>query len=299
MKKYLIFLLLCSCTSYVPLEYRTPGEFPATKDSYISIVITKEADLAPSAIEGLQEQLGEKINQDGWLKYQKEKGPKPGYELIIKKFKLDSQPWSSSIQELNQKKIRTSNYRILGLADFDIQKVKSPMSKEFNVKVEDTISSTAEMPEPHGATSLAPIFNTLLGYNEEHEAIRNQDTALAIAANENVRVRLINAIRTKITPVKKTINVEIEDDKDDMDGMKNLVREKNYTAAIFYLNSLNETQKRSDVYYNTGVVYELQNRFEEACPYFQLAHDLKQKTLYLEEKARCEARLIEYKQLPL
>lgn len=298
MKKYFLLLLLTACSTYVPVEYRTPSEYPAKKDSYVQINTAKESLLTPAQKLSLIEEFGMEINNDGWLRYKRDKSPKHLYEITINQFAVNSQAIPASTETIDKKTYRTASYRAIGNASFSIKKIDAETPTQFNISTNTILASRVELPDILGTFSRVSVFSTLMGSNSEADVIYQQDTTLSAAAIIEAKARLFAAIKSKITPVKNIVKIKLEDDNDDMKDVLNLLKEQDLTGAIIYLDYLNAKERRNDVLYNLGVVYEALGYFSEACNYYKDAYDLSAKNMYLEEKAACESRLQYYNQLP-
>lgn len=298
MKKYFFLLLLTACSTYVPVEYLTPSEYSAKKDSYVQINTSKEYLSTPAEKLFLIEELGRELNNDGWLRYKREKGPKPLYEITINQFAVSSQAIPASTETVDKKTYRTSSYRSIGSASFSIKKIDEESSTPFNVSTNTIVASRIELPDIFGTYSRVSLFSTLLGSNSEADAIYQQDNALSLAAVAEAKKRLFDNIKSKITPVKNLVKIKLEDDSDDMKEVKDLLKDQDLTGAIIYLDYLNAKERRNDVLYNLGVVYEALGYYSEACNYYKEAYDLSAKSSYLDEKIACEKRLQYYNQLP-
>lgn len=298
MKKYFILLLLVGCSTYIPVEYRSPGEYPAKKDSYIKISVQKDSSLTSSQKLSLIEDLGKELNYDGWLKYKKDKGPKELYELVIERFDYRNEAIPSSTETVDKKTYRTSSYRAIGSASFTIKKVDEEVPVKFSVSSNTIVASRVELPDILGAYSRVGVFSTLMGTNSEADIIEKQDKALSLEAMIEARGRILAAIKSKITPVKNTVKIKLEDDSDDMEEVKKLILEQDLTGAVIYLDYLNAKERRSDVLYNLGVVYEALSYFAEACNFYKDAYEINAKKMYLEEKTACESRLKQFSLLP-
>jgi len=298
MKKYFILLFLFGCSTYVPVEYRSPGEYSAKKDSYIKISIPKDSSLTSSQKLSLIEDLGREINYDGWLKYKKDKSPKELYEIIINQFDYRKEAIPSTTETVDKRTYRTSSYRAIGSANFSIKKTDEDTPVNFSVSSNTIVASRVELPDVLGAIGRVGVFSTLMGTNSEADVIEKQDNALSIQALTEARSRILAAIKSKITPVKNIVKIKFEDDHEDMDEVKKLIEAEDLTGAVIYLDYLNAKDRRSDVLYNLGVVYEALNYFAEACNFYKEAYELNAKSMYVEEKTACESRLKQFSLLP-
>lgn len=297
--KYFFFLfLLISCSTYVPVEYRSPSEYPAKRDSYVQITIDKDSPLNPAQKLSLVEQLGNELNEDGWLRYKKEKDPKSLYEIIIHQFEINSEAKLPSTETVDKRTYRTASYRAIGNAKFSIKRIDEESPTSFSISSNTIVASRVELPDILGAYSRVGVFSTLMGTNSEADVIEKQDKTLSIEALIEAKRRVFDAIKSKITPVKNIAKIKLEDDRDDMDELKKLIKENDFTGAVIYLDYLNAQERRSDIFYNLGVVYEALGYFAEACNYYKEAYTLSAKTMYLEQKASCEFRLKQFSLLP-
>lgn len=298
MKYFFFLILLVSCSTYVPVEYRTPSEYSAKKDSYVQITVAKDSLLSPTQKISLIEDLGRELNNDGWLRYKKEKGPRYLYEIVIDQYEINSEAKIPSTETVDKKTYRTASYRAIGNAHFSIKKIDEEVPTQFTISSNTIVASRVELPDILGAYSRVGIFSTLMGTNSEADVIEKQDKSLSMEALFEAKTRVFEAIKSKITPVKNIVKIKIEDDSDDMEELKNLIKEQDLTGAVIYLDYLNAEKRRSDVFYNLGVVYEALGYFSEACNYYKEAYALSAKSLYLEQKAGCELRLQQFSLLP-
>lgn len=298
MKICLILLFLFGCSTYVPVEYRSPGEYSAKKDSYIKISIPKDSTLTASQKLSLIEDLGKVINNDGWLNYKKDKSPKELYEIIINQFDYRKEAIPSSTETVDKKTYRTSSYRAIGTANFSIKKFDEDIPVQFSVSSNTIVASRVELPDLLGAYGRVGVFSTLMGTNSEADIIEKQDNALSLLALTEARSRILAAITSKITPVKNIVKIKFEDDHDDMEEVKKLIEAQDLTGAVIYLDYLNAKERRSDILYNLGVVYEALNYFAEACNFYKDAYELNAKNMYIQEKNACESRLKQFSLLP-
>jgi hypothetical protein len=298
MKKYLFILLLCGCSTYVPVDYLTPSGYPAKKDSYVQISIDKDSTLSPAQKLSVVEELGRELNNDGWLKYKRDKSPKQTYEIVIKQFEISSEAKIPSTETVDKKTYRMASYRAIGSASFSIKSINEENPTQFNISSNTIVASRVELPDILGAYSRVGVFSTLMGTNSEADVIEKQDKILFIEALIEAKTRIYSAMKEKFTPIKSTVKVKLEDDHDDMDEVKNLIKANDLTGAVIYLDYLNAKEKRSDIVYNLGVVYEALNYFSEACNYYKEAYELNAKSLYTEAKASCELRQQQFSLLP-
>lgn len=298
MKYFFFLLLLAGCSTYVPVEYRTPSEYSAKKDSYVQISIAKDSLLNPAQKNSLIEDLGHELNNDGWLKYKKEKGPSPLYEIVINQYEINSEAKIPSTETVDKRTYRTASYRAIGNANFSIKRIDEEVPTQFNISSNTIVASRVELPDILGAYSRVGVFSTLMGTNSEADVIEKQDKALSREALIEAKTRVFDAIKSKITPVKNIVKIKLEDDRDDMDELKNLLKEQDLTGAVIYLDYLNAQERRSDVFYNLGIVYEALGYFAEACNYYKEAYALSAKSMYLEQKTGCELRLHQFSLLP-
>jgi tetratricopeptide (TPR) repeat protein len=298
MKYFFFLLLLAGCSTYVPVEYRTPSEYPAKKDSYVQIIINKESSFTPAQKLTLAEDLGLELNNDGWLRYKKDKSPKQLYEIVINQFEINSEAKLPSTETVDKRTYRTASYRAIGNASFSIKRLDEDVPTQFNISSNTIVASRVELPDILGAYSRVGVFSTLMGTNSEADVIEKQDKALSMEALIEAKTRVFEAIKSKITPVKNIVKIKLEDDRDDMEELKSLLKENDLTGAVIYLDYLNAQERRSDVFYNLGVVYEALGYFSEACNYYKEAYALSAKSMYLEQKAGCELRLQQFSLLP-
>lgn len=287
-------MLLTACSTYVPVYYRTPSEYPAIRDSHVSISLDKNSSIPSIVIN----ELGQQINHDGWLKYKKEKGPKPVYEIVIHKFNTSSEAKPASTETTDKRTYRTASYRAIGSASFSIKKRDEDAPTMFEISTNTIVASRVELPDILGAYSRVSVFSTLMGSNSEAGVIEKQDTELSLEALKVAKLRLLTGIMNKFTPNKNSVNIKLEDDREDMDDLKVLLKEQDYTGAVIYLDYLNAKDKRSDVFYNLGVVYEALGYFQEACAYYKYAFEMNAKDFYEKERINCEVRLKNFYLLP-
>lgn len=298
MKKYFLILLLSACSTYVPVDYLTPSGYPAKKDSYVQIIVDKDSTLSPAQKLSIVEELGRELNNDGWLKYKKDKSPKQTYEIVIKQFNISSEAKIPSTETVDKKTYRTASYRAIGSAVFSIKSINEEAPTQFEVSSNTIVASRVELPDILGAYSRVGIFSTLMGTNSEADVIEKQDKTLSIEALIEAKSRVYALIKSKFTPVKTTIKIKLEDDRDDMDEVKKLISDQDLTGAVIYLDYLNAKERRSDILYNLGVVYEALNYFAEACNYYKEAYELSAKSMYTEAKTSCESRQQQFSLLP-
>lgn len=282
----------------MPVEFRSPGEYSAKKDSYIKISMPKDSSLTASQKLTLIEDLGREINYDGWLKYKKDKSPKELYEIVINQFDYRKEAIPSSTETVDKRTYRTSSYRAIGNANFSIKKVDDEMPVQFSISSNTIVASRVELPDLLGAYGRVGVFSTLMGTNSEADIIEKQDNALSLLALTEARSRILTAIISKITPVKNIVKIKLEDDHDDMEEVKKLIVTQDLTGAVIYLDYLNAKERRSDVLYNLGVVYEALNYFAEACNFYKEAFELNAKSMYYQEQTACESRLKQFSLLP-
>lgn len=292
MKKILVLLLFSACSTYVPVDYRTPSEYAAKKDSYVQISLDKDLPMS------LADDFGAALNSDGWLRYKKDKSPKPLYEIVIKQFDTKSEARIPSTETVDKKTYRSASYRAVGAASFSIKKIDEENPASFSISSNTIVASRVELPDILGAYSRVGVFSTLMGTNSESDVIEKQDKALSLEALIEAKERLFLAMKSKMTPVKNTVMLKLEDDSDDMKEVLNLIKTHDLTGAVIYLDYLNAKERRSDILYNLGVVYEALNYFSEACGYYQEAYVLNAKSMYTEAKSACESRLHQFSLLP-
>lgn len=298
MKKYFIILLLSGCSTYVPVDYRTPSEYPAKKDSYVLINIAPDSALTSSQKLSITEELGRVLNANGWLRYKKDKSPKELYEIVITQFDIKSEAKIPTTETVDKKTYRSASYRAIGYADFSIKRIDEEKPTTFTVSSNTIVASREELPNILGAYSRVGVFSTLMGANSETDVIEKQDKALSNKALIEAKERIFYGMLSKITPVKNTVEIKLEDDQDDMNEVLNLIKSNDLTGAVIYLDYLNAKDRRSDILYNLGVVYEAMNYFSEACSFYQEAYMLNAKSMYTEAKSACESRLHQFSLLP-
>lgn len=287
-------LLLAGCSTYIPVTYRTPSEYPAIRDSFVNIKLDPDSHLPQYLIDD----LSSKINNDGWLRYKKEKGPKQLYTITIKKFDTESQAIPATTETVDKTTYRTASYRSIGALEFEIKKADEEVSTPFTITTNTIVASRVELPNILNAYSRVSVFSTLMGSNSEAGVIDEQDRALSLKALQDAKERLLDGLMSKITPVKNIVQIKLEDDREDMEDLKALIKDDDLTGAIIYLDYLNAKDKHSDVFYNLGIVYEALGYFQEACSYYKSAYDMNAKDFYLKEQRACEARLKNFYLLP-
>nr|BDT26571.1 hypothetical protein BHI3_00370 [Bacteriovorax sp. HI3] len=274
-------LLFTACSTYVPVEYRSAGEFALAKGTVVKVVYPETNSFVKS--------LEKSIAEDGWLKLASA-SDKKFYELSFEGIKRDSRESYSSTSERDGKKYRTVSMIAEGSGVLIVKSSDKKVEKTFSFSGRGDASSEKEMPKDPGAKSLRPIFNMLLGHDEKAEAMNSQNTYATMEAMDNLNINLAKEVLKKITPAPKLVSLKIEDDEDDMEALEKFIDNKEYDSAFHYLSGLLEKGPRSDIYYNLGIIQEARQNYTDNCVNYQKAYDLSSKASYLQQKAACLSR---------
>ncbi|MBC7712109.1 MAG: hypothetical protein H7177_02150 [Rhizobacter sp.] len=283
----LISLAAVSCSTYVPVEYRTAGEYVVAKNTALKISDAEKKDLTSK--------LQKEIIKDGWWKYGS--NDKSFYEITITEVTRNGAETSSSNQVRDGKTFRKSNYKASGTVVFNIKRNDGKNARTFSLETSGYAESEKEMPKEYGANSLWPILNALVGADPTQEAISSQVTFVSLDAYNNLDQNMAVAIVNKISPEKKIVNIEFEDGNNDLEPAEKFVKLQDYLSAFNYLLGLPNSDTRSDVQYNLGVVQEARHLYKEACSYYQKAYGIEGKRMYLEQMSGCETRKTESEKL--
>ncbi len=274
-------LFFTSCSTYVPVEYRSAGEFALAKNTLVKIIYPEKN----SFVTGLEKSIAE----DGWLKLASA-GDKKFYELSFEGIKRDSRESYSSTSERDGKKYRSVSMVAEGSGVLTVRSSDKKVERTFSFSGRGDASSEKEMPKDPSSKSLRPVFNFILGHDEKAEAISLQDTYATADAMEKLNLNMAREVLKKITPEPKYVSLKIEDDEDDMDALEKFVDNKEYDSAFHYLSGLLEKGPRSDIYYNLGIIQEARQNYTDSCSNYQKAYDLSPKPSYLQQKASCLSR---------
>ena len=279
-----ISLIISSCSTYVPVEYRSGGEFTAPRNSTIKIKDKEDKTLIL--------QLKNEIIADGWWQYVNE--GKADYEINIAEITKKVVEEYSTIDDRPEKPLRDATYRTDGTATINLNK-KSDKNfvKTVTISASGKASSQRELPKKHGNMSLWPIVHAVLNYDPREDAIKAQNSFLEIDSDDEMEKNLTKSIIKKITPEMKFVKVELEDGHEDMKSLKEYLKSSEVNMAFNYLQQLEDKDSRSDVQYNLGVIQEMRQAYSDACEYYQKAYNLKSKKLYHKQKVACEVRKLE------
>ena len=282
-----IFAILnCSCSTYVPIQYRVIGEFGTFKNTPIIISFAEKNTISHDAEENIKKTLLSELITDDWWKI-KTNEDKVFYEIIVNTLDL------TTSEEKDGKTMRRASYQAVGTCEFSLKKNMDKDSRHFYVNQRLTTDSEVELPNTPSKSSLRPVVSLLLGMDSEiQQAINRQNLDLEKNSFSDLNKSIAQKIISKISPVKKWASAELESG-DGMDSVEKFVKQNDYQSAFNYLTILLQKEVRSDVLYNLGVIQEARQMFAEGCALYQKAYELKAKSLYLEQKSACETRLSE------
>ena len=290
-KSFIIFffsLLSVSCSTYVPVEYRSPGEFAVAKGSIVKIVHSEQNEFTTA--------LQREIMNDGWLVVAGA-NDKNFYELNFQDIGRESKESYSNTSVREGKNYRTVEYKAEGSGSFVLRKSSEKEGRKFSFQAEASVTSEKEMPKTPGASSWRPLIGMILGRDERAEAMKSQDMYAQLDAIEKLNQQMAREVLAKIVPEKKRVTLKIADDEDDMKVLEKFIDKRELDTAYYYLTGLLETRPRGDIYYNLGVIQEARQNYSENCLNYQKAYELEAKADYLKQKAACLYRQIAYEKV--
>lgn len=291
-------MLTSACATYVPIKYRVPSEFTAPEGMPLKVEFADKSEIDKANQFLLVDALNKEIVEDGWWTIANASNEKDAYRLVIEAISFQTNPGHSDISTNEEKKrIRSASYTSSGTSSFQV-KAKQGHPISFSVKADAYSSSSVEIPKPVDSKKLFPVLGSVIfGIDQERDAIERQDASLSADSINLFRTNVSKAILGKITPNQKIVEVELDDDEDDMDTLKEFIKTKNFEAAYTYLNTLGTRKRRADIIYNLGIIQELRGKIEQACALYKEAYEKKSQDLYLKQNAACEARKSQMDQL--
>lgn len=285
---FLSLILTVSCSTDLPLKYRSAGDFSLKENTFISI--------APNNEKVFLGKFQKAIIDDGWLKLAPVKESNY-YEIIFSNIKTEELPINSSTRDGDGKKIRSIVCRASGSGTFTIKINKDKTIKSFDFSAEGMKTSELEMPKEHGQNSLWPLLNLMSGYNEVDQVSSIQNLNCSLDAIQDLHEKMAQEALNKIVPSVKKINIVIEDSESDMKPIEGFIKNEKFNEAYNYLLSLLAKEKRSDIYYNLGVIQEARRKYPESCENYKKAIEISDKKLYSTQLDACTNRQASYDKL--
>jgi len=107
--------------------------------------------------------------------------------------------------------------------------------------------------------------------------------------------KMVKNFLQSITPTLKRTRIQMDDKQKDLKAIFKLIDRKNYEQALSLLEYRSQSQKRSDIFYNIGVLYEQKGEFKKALEMYNNAISFgSPKDYYHQTKKDCEKRKNDY-----
>jgi hypothetical protein len=281
-------LFTISCSTDLSLKYRSASEYSLKENTFV-LVVPNENKFFINAFQ-------KTIVDDGWLKLVTGK-EQSYYEIVFTNIKTEEMPINSSTGESAGKKTRSIVCRTQGSGSFMLKKNKEQSGPSFDFSAEGIKTSELELPKEHSQNSLWPLLNLMSGYNEAEQVSKSQNLNCMMDSFQDLNLKMAQVALSKIVPEVKKTKLILEDSKSDMEPLEEFIDTQNFDAAFVYLNGLLEKEKRSDIYYNLGVIQEARKKYPEACENYNKAFEINDKKLYSEQLAGCLGRKASYDKL--
>lgn len=290
----LLALVLMSCTTYVPIKFRKSDGFLAPQGTSLKISFSENSELKPSDIQFVRSHFESAVQKDGWWKLASPQD-KASYQVLIRTVQVSSylsNDYISAKEEGSKERKRNATYQADGAVSFSLEDPSNNELHNYSVTASEVASSEVDYPEEEGNKGILPVLNILLNLNPEQKASEAQNSKLNALALDSLGRSLAWKVLGKITPLELEDKVEFDDEKYDMEGVKDFIKNKEFESAYHYLHHMSQQQRdRADVLYNLGVIQEARGLHAEGCDYYQRASVLNSKDLYQKQRAACLTRL--------
>jgi hypothetical protein len=292
MKLIIYFLLISSCSTYVPVTYRKATESTLPQGSTLKVVITKDTVIPDGDKAVIRESLSSLFVEDEWFMI-KNGEEKSDYELLLESYILQGATVSSTEytqQDENRRVTRSASALAEGQSRISLFDIKNQTKKDFLVSSQGRATSEITLPKETNTKALFSVIGLMMGYDRVEDARRRQDEEVTYSAERKLSKNLNLAIMRKISPQIVTERIEIDDKEDDIKSLVTFINKNDLDAAYHYLTERTKESPRADIIYNLGALSEAKGKGLESCSFYQKAYEDKRKDLYLKQHSACLSR---------
>jgi len=167
----------------------------------------------------------------------------------------------------------------------DPDEVEDSSSVEFSTSWEGLVSFAVTAVGPDGRVVMRESEYTASG---EAEDTREAEERL----KKELLREAIQEFLNDITPREEALRLRVDEKRDDMEPVAELIQERRYHSALERLEKMGENYPhRPDVLYNTGIVLQGMGRYTEALDYYNRAIQNGPKNYYYKTRQHCLDRL--------